>query len=139
MSVLEQPCAIFLLLGTKQIKGFVQTTVGAISRVAEIVQPTQHVVVPASRKGKLQPRWIDDFASALTAKQLSFEEVLFGAASSGDGFGGASGCALVRQEAFQNANGAVERRAHGTPLGLAIPSAVFELLADEPGDDAIDI
>src|SRR6266542_5935656 len=90
MGVLQQPGAIGLLLGSEQIDRFVYPRVRHIADRAEVVEGTQHVVVPVGRKRELQPGWVDDVAGALTSDQLSFEEVLLTPASSRDGFRGAT-------------------------------------------------
>jgi len=87
----------------------------------------------------LQPGRVDDFAGALAPEQLSFQEIRLTAASSGDGFRRATGCALMRQQAFEDPDRGVERRANRTVLHLAVPSAVRKLLTDQPGDDTVHI
>src|SRR6266542_1609947 len=139
MRVLQQPGAIGLLLGSEQIDRFVDPRVRHIPDRAEVFEGTQHVVVPAGRKRELQPGWVDDFAGALTSDQLSFEEVLLAPAPSRDGFRSATGCALVRQQSFQDVDRGRERRADGTVLHLAVPPAVLELLTKEAGDHALHI
>lgn len=114
MSVLEQPRAVGLLLVADQLDRFVHARVGAVPGVAEVLQATQYVLVPAGRKRELQPGRVDDVAGALTPEQLSFEP-------------------------FQHADRGVERRADRTVLYLAVPTAVIELLTKEPGDHAIDV
>src|SRR6267142_3995450 len=137
MRVLQQPGAIGLLLGSEQIDRFVHPRVRHIPDRAEVFEGAQHVVVPAGRKRELQPGWVDDFPGAPTSDQLSFEEVLLTPASSRDGFPGATGCALVRQQTLQDVDRGRERRADGTVLRLAVPPAVLELLTQQAGDDAI--
>jgi hypothetical protein len=139
MRVLQQPGAIGLLLGSEQIDRFVYPRVRHIPDRAEVFEGTQHVVVPAGRKRELQPGQVDDFAGALTSDQLSFEEVLLTPAPSRDGFRRATGCALARQQSFQDVDGGRERRADGTVLHLAVPPAVLELLTKQAGYHAIDI
>jgi hypothetical protein len=85
--------------------------------------------VPANRKRELQPGWIDDFAVAPAPEQPQFEQVLLAAAASRDGFRGATGRALVRQQSFQDVDRGRERRADRAVFRLAVPTAVFELLA----------
>src|SRR5215470_8523713 len=45
---------------------------------------------------------------------------------------GGAVCLLVLQQPFEHADRGVERGAHGASLCLAVPAAVFELLAEEP-------
>src|SRR4029453_6960747 len=44
---------------------------------------------------------------------------------------------LVLQESLENADRGVERGAHGSPFRLAVPAAVFELLAEQPAHPSI--
>jgi hypothetical protein len=85
----------------------------------------------------LPPGRVDDFAGALTSQQLSFEEVLLTPAPGRDGFRRATGCALVRQQSFQDVDRGREQRADGTVLHLAVPPAVVELLTEQAGNHAI--
>lgn len=81
---------------------FAHPLVRGIPGGPEVVQGTQHVVVPAGRKRELQPGRVDHFAGALTPGQLSFEEVLLAPASSRDGFRRSTGCAFVRQSSSRS-------------------------------------
>src|SRR5262245_21305741 len=82
---------------------------------------------------------MDDFAGTLAPEQPPCEEVLLSPAASRDGFGRATGCALVGQQPFQNPEGGMEGRSNRTVLHFAIPPAVIELLTEEPGDHAVDV
>ena len=76
MRVLKQPGAIGPLPGSEDIDRIVRPRVRHIPDRAEVIEGTQHVVVPAGRKRELQPGWVDDVAGAVTSDQLSFEEAL---------------------------------------------------------------
>ena len=86
MGVLQQPGAVRLLLGAEQINRFIHARVRRIPSRLEVLQRTQHVVVPTGGKGELQPGGIYDRARALAPEQLPFEEVLLTAAAGRDGF-----------------------------------------------------
>ena len=86
MGVLKQPRAVSLLLGSEQIDGFVHARVRRIPSRPEVLQTTQHIVVPAGRKRELKKRWVNDGADALPPKQLPFEEILLTPAASRNGF-----------------------------------------------------
>ena len=113
MGVLEKQGAVRLLLGSEQIDRFVHPRVPQIPGRAEVFEGTQHVVVPAGRKRELQPGRIDDFAGALTANQLSFEEILLTPAPNRDGLRRAAGMArwssagfcLIRERPWKPVNG----------------------------------
>ena len=68
MCVLQQPSAIALPPGPEQINRFVHPRVRLISYHTEVVKGTQDVIIPAGRIGELQPRSVDDFASALASE-----------------------------------------------------------------------
>ena len=108
MCVLQQPRAIGLLLGAEQLDRFVDPLVRRIAGFSEVLQATQHVVVPAGRKRELQPGRVDDFAGALAPEQLPFEEICLTAASSRDRFRRATGRALMPQQPFQDSDRGVE-------------------------------
>lgn len=95
MGVLQEPSAVRLLLGSEQINRFVNAPVRWVPGRPEVLQSTQHVVVPAGRKRELQPCEVDDGAGALTPEQLPFEKVLLTPAASRDGVRRAAGCALA--------------------------------------------
>lgn len=125
MRVLQQPRTTGLLLGSEQLNRFVDPRVRRISGGSEVLQCTEHVVVPAGWKRGLQPGRIDDFAGALAPEQLSLEEIPLSSASSRDGFRRPTGCAFVRQQTFQDVDRGVERRANRAVLRLAVPPAVL--------------
>src|SRR2546425_8310663 len=82
MRVLQKPRAVSLSLGSQQINRLVYARVRRITSRPEVLQPTQHVVVPAGGKRELQPGGVDDSAGALTAEQLPLEEVFLPATAS---------------------------------------------------------
>src|SRR5215470_2920279 len=77
MRVLQEPGAVRLPLGSEQVNGFVHPAIRGIPCCPEVLQRTQHVVVPAGRKREFEPRGVDDGSAALTPEQLPLEEVLF--------------------------------------------------------------
>src|SRR2546427_11265673 len=82
VGVPQKPAAVRLSLGSQQINRLVRARVRRITSRPEVLQPTQHVVVPAGGKRELQPGGVDDDAGALTAEQLPLEEVLLTPAAS---------------------------------------------------------
>src|SRR6202035_2957762 len=72
VGVLEKPRAISLPLRSKQINRFIHARVRRVSSRSEVVQSTEHVVVPARRKRELQPGGFDHGARALASEQLPF-------------------------------------------------------------------
>lgn len=77
--VFEQPGAIGLSLRSEQLDRLVHPRVGRITSGPEVIQGTEHVVVPACRKGELQPGLVNDFAGAFATEQPAFEELRFAA------------------------------------------------------------
>ena len=67
------------------------------------------------------------------------EEILLASPPRSDGFRRATGCALVRQQAFQDIDCRRERGADGAVLRLAVPPAIFKLLTEQTNDQAIHI
>src|SRR5712692_6620998 len=130
MGALQKPRAVRLLLGSEQINHFIHTRVRTIPSRTEVLQSSQHVVVPAGRKRELQPGGVDESAGALTPEQLPFEEVFLTPAASRDGFRHAAGCARVGQQPFQDSDCGMEGRANRTVLHLAVPPSVLELLTE---------
>ena len=118
---------------------------GAVVRldscISQIIESAQDVVVPKRRVREAQPAFVDDFASAKRAEHASLEQIVFAPlAGFRDGRRFAP-CSFVFEQAFEHADGGVERRPPaGRPFRrqegprFAVPSAVFELLAQElPG------
>ena len=103
------------------------------------VQAAQHVVVPPGRERERQPRRRRPprRCSCRRSSRRS-QQVLLAAAAGRDRRGAPRG-PLVREQALEHADRGVERRADGAVLGLAVPAAVLELLAEQPRHDAVDV
>ena len=91
----KKPRAVRLLPGPEQSHRFIQARVRRIPNRPEVLQSTQHVVVPAGRKRELEPGRVDDGAGALPPEQLPFQEVRLTPAARRGGFRRAAGGALV--------------------------------------------
>src|SRR4029450_12813083 len=85
MRVLQQPGAVGLLFGSEQLDGFVHPLVGGVPGGTEVLQGTEHVVVPASRKRELQHGRVGHPSVSLTPKHFPSEESLPPRAASRDG------------------------------------------------------
>src|SRR5262245_18980818 len=131
MRVLQKPGTLRLLLRSELVDRFLHPPVHRGPYGAEVFERSQHVIVPAGWKREPQPGRVDDIARALAPEQLSFEKVLLAPAPRRDGFRGATPCALIRQQSFEDVDRRRERGAEGSILRLAVPAAVLELLLQE--------
>jgi hypothetical protein len=69
----------------------------------------------------------------------ALEQVLLPSAARRDTRRRTTGRPLVLEQPLEPADRRRERRAHRSVLGLAVPAAVRELLAEQPGHDAVDV
>src|SRR5690349_17719563 len=76
MHVLQQPAPIRLALRGDEVECLSHTLVRSNLRAAQILKPTQNVVVIASRERELSPVRIDHFSGGETVQQAALEEVL---------------------------------------------------------------
>ena len=135
--VLEQPRAVGLLLrrtsvdrlGQPRVRAHRRPTGSSRGRAARRSASASGTRTAASAGSTTSP-------VLLRRNRLPLEQVLLAAAAGGDGRRRAAGRALVREQPFEHADRRVERRAHRAVLGLAVPAAVLELLAEQPVDDA---
>ena len=110
--------------------GLADAAVGFDSRVPQIIESAQDIVVPKRREREAEPAFVDDFAGSKRAEHAALEQIVFGPlAGLGDGRRFAPGPFVIEQS-FEHADGGMERRA--AALGcFAVPAAIFELLAQE--------
>ena len=95
--------------------------------------------MPVVREGEVEVRRVDDLARALATEQAALEQVLLPAAAGLAHRGGAAGRPLELEQPVEHVDRRVERRAHRPVLGLAVPAAVGEPLAEDPLDDRGDV
>ena len=139
MRGLERPPAVSATLALDQVDRLVQARVGSAASGPEVVEAPEHVIEPPVRKREKRPRGVGELPGGEAAEHPSFEKILFGALAACSDFGGCSRGAFVLQQAFEHADGGVERGAGGTEFDVAVPSAVVELLGEEPVDDAVHV
>ena len=110
--------------------GFTDAAVGFDSRIPQIIESAQDVVVPKRREREAEPAFVDDFAGSKRAEHAALEQIVFGPlAGLGDGRRFAP-CSFVFEQSFEHADGGMERRAPAFGC-FAVPAAIFELLAQE--------
>ena len=139
MDAVEQPPAVGLPLGPHDLDGLRHPGIRVRAGAAEVVERAQHVVAPVVREREVEIRRIDDLARALAAEQAALEQVLLPAAAGLAHRGGTAGRALELEQPVEHVDRRVERGAHRPVLGLAVPAAVGEPLAEDPLDDRGDV
>jgi hypothetical protein len=127
----EQPASIRLAAIADAPDGFLDLRIRSDTCAAQIVERAQHVVMPERRKREASPVRIDHLAGGQPAQQLPFEEIALAALPSARrGRRGAVG-PLEREKPFEHTDGGMEGRSDGAAFGVAIPSAIGELLTDQ--------
>src|SRR5580700_4509557 len=138
MKEVERPAPVLVTALNHDVNGFTDAAVGFDSRISQIVESAQDVVVPKRRKREAEPAFVDDFTGSERAEHVALEQIVFGPlAGLGDGRRFAP-CAFVVEESFEHADSGMERR---TPAWgpfrrqerpcFAVPAAIVELLAEE--------
>lgn len=133
--VLESPETALVRLAAQQLDRVGEAWITPIDG-AEVLQPAQHVVVPAHGIRQHRHARIGDGPRGPAAIQPALEQVLLaGGERLGDRGVGAAG-APPGGQALHHADGRVERGDAGTVLGPAVPRPVDEATIDEGGRDA---
>jgi hypothetical protein len=135
MDAVEQPPAVGLPLGPHDLDGLRHPGIRVRARTAEVIERAQHVVAPVVREREVEIRRIGGLARALATEQAALEQILLPAAPGLAHRGGPAGRALELEQPVEHVDRRVERGAHRPVLGLAVPAAVGEPLADDPLDD----
>ncbi len=94
--------------------------------------------MPLHRKRVLQPGGVGYLSGAGAAKEAAREQVLLADLPRVPDRGRPCGT-LVLQQPLQYADRGMERRPGRPVLRFAVPSAVVELLTEQPGDDAVNV
>src|SRR5712671_286706 len=106
MGILERPAAIRIALGLDQVDRLGQPLIGSGAGGAQIVETSEHVVVPVRRVGELREGRIDHLTCRKPAKHPSLEEVLVTAEPGGAHLRCAACGSLELQKAIEH----VDRR-----------------------------
>jgi len=130
MKEVERPAPVLMAARNHDCNGFIDAAVGFESRISQIIESAQDIVMPMRRVREAQPSFIEDFAGSKRAEHTTVEQIVFGSlAGLGDGRRFAS-CAFVFEQSFEHADGGMEGRAPAFGC-FAVPAAIFELLAQE--------
>ena len=139
MDAVEQPPAVGLPLGLHDRYRLRHPGIGVRTRLPEVVQRTQRVVVPVVRERELQIRRLDDGPCAFAAEQAALKQVLLTAAAGRAHLLGPADRALELQQAVEHVDRRVHRGSHRSVLGLAVPAAVSKPFGEDPLDDRCDV
>ena len=111
MKDVEGPAPILMAACNHGFDGVFDAAIGFDSRIPQIIESAQDVVVPKRREREAEPAFVDDFAGSKRAEHTALKQIVFGPlASPGDGRRFAP-CAFVIEQSFEHADGGVERRA----------------------------
>src|SRR6266700_1987018 len=77
MKEVERPAPVLVAALNHGFDGFPDAAVGFDSRIAQIIESPQNVVVPKRRKGEAQPAFVDDFAGSQRAEHAALEQIVF--------------------------------------------------------------
>ena len=81
MSHVKPPAPIVLATVADNRDGFLDTCIRPRTGGVQVVEPSQHVIVPQRRKGETRPRWVDDVAGRQPPEQPTFEEIFLAASA----------------------------------------------------------
>ena len=108
MKQVQRPTPVLVAALNNRFDGRIDAAVGLDSCISQIIESTQHVVVPKCRERKAQPAFIDNLASAKRAEHAALQQILFRLlARPGDGRRFAP-CSFVFEQSFEHADRAVE-------------------------------
>src|SRR6266496_2430214 len=136
MHVLQRPAAIRVALGRDEVDRLGHTRVRRDPRAAQVLEPTQHVVVVAGWERELGPGWVDHLAGREAAKHAALEEVLLPPLTGRRHCWRAARDPLVLQQPLEDADRGVEGPTFRAAFLFAIYSASAHVLAQKPDDDA---
>ena len=105
----QGPAAVLVAALLDDLDRLGEARVGGDAGAAQVVQAAQDVIVIAGREGEARPAAVDHFAGRQRAQHAALEEVFVGPGPGLRHGGGGAARLLVGQQAFQDADGAVER------------------------------
>src|SRR5438874_476824 len=77
MKQVERPAPVLVAVLDHDFYCFADATIRPDSRIPQIIEPSQNVVVPERREGEAQPAFVDDFAGSKRAEHAAFEQIIF--------------------------------------------------------------
>ena len=137
MKEVEGPAPVLVAAFNHGFDGFPDTAIRFDACIPQIIESAQDIVVPKGREREVEPAFVDDFAGSKRTEHAPLEQIVFGPLASlrdGSRFAPSS---FVFEQAFEHADGGVERRAPafrtfgGRQNRFAVPAAIFELHAQE--------
>ena len=105
--------------------GLADAAVGLDSRIPQIVEAAENVVVPKRREREAEPAFVDDFAGSKRAEHASLEQILLGPLTGLRDGRRFAPCPFVVEQSFEHANGGMERRAPAFGC-FEVPAAIFQ-------------
>ena len=110
MKEVERPSPVLVAALNHDFDGVPEAAVGLDSRISQIIESAQHVVVPKRWVREAKPAFVDDFAASKRAEHAALEQIVLGPlAGLGDGRPSAPGLFVIEQS-FEHADGGMERR-----------------------------
>jgi hypothetical protein len=141
----EQPAALRVGLRRHQLDRLGNPFVRREPGPAEVVEGSQHVVVPPPGEGELRPVATalpiarDYLAGRAAPQEASCEQVLLAAELCDGQRRRRPACSLVLGQRLEHTERRVERRAGRVGRRLAVPTTVTELLAEQAVHDTADV
>ena len=134
MKEVERPAPVLVAALDHNFDGVTDAAVRFDSRIPQIIETAQDVVVPERREREAKPAFLDDFTASQRVEHAALEQIVFRPlAGPGNGLGEGrrlATCSFVFEQSFEHADGGME----GRPPALrcfAVPAAICELLAQE--------
>src|SRR5205823_4599679 len=111
MKQVERPAPVLVAVLDHDFYCFADATIGPDSRIPQIIEPSQNVVVPERREGEAQPAFVDDFAGSKRAEHAAFEQIIFASFPGARDGGRFAPCSFICEQPFEHTDGGMERRA----------------------------
>ena len=73
MEEVERPAPVLVAALDHDFDGFTNAAIGLDSRIPQVVEAPQDVVVPERREREAEPAFVDDFAGSKRAKHAALE------------------------------------------------------------------
>src|SRR5215472_1097580 len=111
MKEVKRPAPVLVAALDHDFDGLTHAAIGLDSRIPQIVEAPQDVVVPERREREAEPALVDDFTASQRAEHTALEQIVFASlAGLGDGRRFPPG-PFVSEQSFEHADGGMERGA----------------------------
>ncbi len=132
VGVLEPPAAVFAAGVADDFDGFGEARVARGIDGLEVIESAQNVVMPSGREREAEEKRLNDFTGVVGAKETVRQEKLAAATLGGLCFAGfVRAMQFVVAQAFERADGGMDRGVRCAGGAAAIPSAVGHLLLEQ--------